>query len=198
MNIKLISKVGIVAAMIVICLSAGSGIARADSVTYTFTGAGILAGDNFTYVSPGGYMTLPSGQLPVTTASDFYLCGFNTGLPITGWALNGPDALDAFLIFTGVNVPPSPPTGIDILSFSFGVNQSPAINMGQPITTTTLDLANAAGQPIMTIGTLSAVATPEPSMISMLLSGMLGLGLLAGLMRPRQSRLATEASRSNP
>jgi hypothetical protein len=193
MDIKLISKVGIVAAVIVICLSAGSGIARADSVTYTFTGAGILAGDNFTYVSPGGYLTLPSGTMPVTTASDFYFCGFNTWLPITGWAFNGPDAVDAFLIFTGVNVPPGQPPVIDILSFSFGVTQSPAINMGQPITTTTLDLANNAGQPIMTIGTLTAVPTPEPSMISMLLSGMLGLGLLAGLTRQRQSRLATGA-----
>jgi hypothetical protein len=80
-----------------------------------------------------------------------------------------------------------------ILSFSFGVTQSPAINMGQPITTTTLDLANAAGQPIAPLGTLTAVATPEPSTISMLLSGMLGLGLLTGFMRSRQSQLATEA-----
>lgn len=194
MNIKLISKIGIVAAVIVICLSAGSGIARADSVTYTFTGAGILAGDDFTYVSPTGYMSLPSGPLPVTTASDFYLCGFNTGLPITGWALNGPDALDAFLVFT--NAPTTPPPAMGppaILSFSFGVTQSPAINMGQPITTTTLDLANAAGQPIAPLGTLTAVATPEPSTISMLLSGMLRLGLLTGFMRSRQSQLATEA-----
>jgi hypothetical protein len=46
--------------------------AAADSETYSFFGSGFLEGTSFTYISPGGFLTFPSGPLVPTTATDLF------------------------------------------------------------------------------------------------------------------------------
>jgi len=79
MNLNLIGKLGLVVAGTVACLSLGSGIARADSVTYTFTGAGVLSGTDFTYISPSGFLSLSNNILAPNTTTDLFVSGTDEG-----------------------------------------------------------------------------------------------------------------------
>lgn len=53
-------KFRLVVSAIFACLTLGSGIARADTVTYTLTGAGYYAGTSFTYISSAGFLPIPT------------------------------------------------------------------------------------------------------------------------------------------
>jgi hypothetical protein len=79
MNIKVIRQLSLAIVALIACLTFGSGIARADSVTYTFTGAGAFVGSNFTYVSSNGFLPLTTGVLTPTTASDLFVNGSDAG-----------------------------------------------------------------------------------------------------------------------
>jgi hypothetical protein len=80
----------------VICVSLSSGVARADSVTYTFTGSASLAGTTFSFTSPTGFISAPTGQLKVNP----------------GGVLNAPfdlvpptQTMASFAIFPDISVP---------------------------------------------------------------------------------------------
>jgi PEP-CTERM motif len=153
-------------------------VAAADTVTYTFVGAGGTSGTSWTLVDPDGFLTVPSGNVIslVQTATDLILVD-----PMTGPEDFGP------LTNIRVGNPPSEPDyyGIQLGSSSFTLASLfiPKADFTTPGTYDLADLVDLRNNLPADEGTLTIAATPEPSSLALMLSG-LGLALMT-LMRKR-------------
>jgi hypothetical protein len=164
----------------VILMLIGADIAAANTVTYAFVGQGGTSGTSWTLVDPGGFLTVPSGNVIglVQTATDLILVD-----PMTGPEDFGP------LTNITVGSPPLEPAyyGIQLGSSSFTLAALfiPKADFTTPGTYELATLSELKGNFAPDQGALTITATPEPSSAALMLSGV-GLGLMM-LMRKRNS-----------
>jgi PEP-CTERM motif len=141
------TRVAILAAFTCLLLSGVS--AHADTVTYTFTGTGRLLGTSFTYVDTAGFLSFDTGELTPTVATDLLFEG-DQG------AITGFDFVSAtnFYIFAG---------GLFTAEGTPPPYQISAVTTGENL-----------GSGTLTITDTSSAATPEPSSLILLGTGLLG------------------------
>ncbi len=170
--------------LVLIPILIGADVAQADTITYTFVGQLGTAGTSWTLVDTNGYLTVPSGNVIglVQTATDLIL-----DAPMTGPQDFGP------LTSITIGKPPSEPDyyGIVLASSSFTLSPLfiPKADFTIPGTYELADLVEVEDGLPADQGTLTIAATPEPSSVVLMLSGI-GLGLIL-MMRKRNSHRST-------
>jgi len=163
-------------AILLACLGFGSRVARAESITYTFTGIGSFTGTDFSYTSPSGFLSSPTGILTVNPG----------GVVVASIGLSGSVSLADFYLLPDVTLP-----SYDVLALDY----SPGAPIGDPgfIVIDPLYLSSIGVQPVDSPSqqipgvfmylTIEPTPMAEPSSLSLLLSGILALCLLAGVYR---------------
>ncbi len=190
---KPLFSVGLLA-LLGVLLSAAS--AKADTWTYQFTGTGDLNGTDFTLTttSPLGFSTtnlLTSPNVTVSSITDVHFVGVDSGM-MTGLNFQLEDC-DLFGItsctqvgvlnimypaFVPVNCPLCP-TLVDVPVVFYGAGASdPLLSLVTP--GTYVGAAQPANGDLVISG---IVATPEPGTISLMLIGLVGLGILAAVSK---------------
>jgi hypothetical protein len=165
-SVRKITTIAVAFAAVLTCLGACSGVARADSVTYTFTGSGVFVGTAFTYVSASGFISSPTGNLTVSPSG--VLNAPTLLFPPT------PQPLTSFGVEPDTSIP-----SLEVLTFNEAAENIPIL----PITLSSFgseQISSPSNQVNGVFGTLviTPTAAPEPSSLAMLLLGLLGIAFL--------------------
>ena len=142
--------------------------ANADIIQYKVTGVGPDLGTNFTFVSTGGFLTASDFPIVPTTATDLFVGGTDKGA-ITSIIITDAGQELEFIAAGG--------------NFVF-VRDSGGINFPTATGTFTDDVGGTLTGTVV-VTDLSTV--PEPGSISLVLTGLLSLGLMI-VMRTRAAR----------
>ena len=159
---------GVLAAAVASFFLVGVPAANADIIEYKVTGVGPDLGTNFTFVSTDGFVTASSFPLVPTTATDLFVGGVDEGAITSVVITDAGQQLEYIatggdFIFVsnlgGVNFPTAPGTFTD-----------------------------AVGSTLTGTGVVTDLSTvPEPGSISLVLTGLLSLGLMM-VIRMRAAR----------